>query len=1029
MSIDGSFPERLGVYRLKSSLGRGGMGEVFLAWDERLERHVALKRILPEPPPSKPARERFRREARAAARLSHPAIVQVFDLLETDHGDCLVMEHVEGYDLTELIAVGELDLDTTLRLATEIADGLAEAHACGLVHRDLKPENVRVTRSGRRAKILDFGLARLLWTEELTGESRTETLTRAASLTEAGALMGTVHAMSPEQASGRPVDHRSDLFAIGGLLYEMLTGRSPFHGDNLLDTLRRITSEEPTPLAELRQDLPPALVELIGKLLAKAPEDRPANARVVAEALELMRAERLSGQAVPAPALATPAPAGADISDLPTGQWPAPPDSATSSTTGPRPLRQYATAALLGVLICAGVLWWSARPNEEPARQDPLAGSGSAKPTMAVLHFQNLTDDTELDWLQSGITEMLITDLSQSPEIEVLSSSRLHRISAELGTPERAASPFELIQAMAASSGVATVVRGGYARLGDRLRISFTLEEAASGRILQSDNVDGRGQESLFAMVDELSAAIRNSFEVAAKPELPATVQAVTTSSLEAWRLYSEASSLISQSKRSEAIVLLEKAVDLDPDFALALVNLGSLHGDLGHGTEARKYTRRAVDLADRLPLDHRFQVQGVYYSDRWTTYDRAIEAFRETLRLYPDRTAARDRLARLYAHREHYQQATEEFRKLIDGGTTHPGTYLAAANIHAALGNFETGYRLLSDFAQDHPENWLTQIGLGWHLTDWGKLDDASGFFRRAQELRPGEIAWHNGRWRLGVLQEDWQMADLDADALLSLDDPFARWRGAVSRARNLLYRGRSEEALDAFDLAIGAYPEPEGFTALAYLWKAELLLQKDEAGLALAAAERGQELAPGEWPELHGLFLVALAQQALGRPQEASRCRRILEQRASANPNPVQERQLHHLDGLLSLAAGDSKAALESLSRAEAMLPPHGIEFHWFIYPQHVPIWYALGRAALADGDPAAARGWFERVADSGAEHLEEPVPFVRSLFLLAQTDQQQGELAAARRAFERFLVLWNDGDLDRQQVELSLAALGRP
>ncbi len=315
----GSGPARVGAYRLESLLGRGGMGEVFLAWDERLERHVALKRILPEPPPDERARRRFRREARAIARLSHPAIVQVFDLLDDGGDDCLVMEYVEGRSLVELIAAGDLDLDTVLRLGTEIAEGLAEAHARGLIHRDLKPENVRVTRSGHaapgRAKILDFGLARLAWNEGLDGVSM------AAALTESGPLVGTVHTMSPEQASGRPVDHRSDLFALGGLLYEMLAGRAPFRGANVLDTLRRVTGEEPEALAGLRPDLPPALVELVHDLLAKEPADRPPNARLVADALDRLRAASAGTEApAPRPAAGTAPGADVDVDALPAAE-------------------------------------------------------------------------------------------------------------------------------------------------------------------------------------------------------------------------------------------------------------------------------------------------------------------------------------------------------------------------------------------------------------------------------------------------------------------------------------------------------------------------------------------------------------------------------------------------------------------------------------------------------------------------------------------------------------------------------------
>ncbi len=264
---------RIGGYRIESLLGRGGMGEVYLAYDERLHRHVALKRIRADGPIDAQARARFRREAQAAARLNHPSIVHLYDILDTEYGDCIVMEYVSGESVAELLRRGALALDESLRLASAVAEGLGEAHAKGLVHRDLKAENVLVTPAGQ-AKILDFGLALPLWSNSLS-----------PVLTQQGALLGTAHAMSPEQAGGLPVDHRSDLFALGILLYELVSGRAPFRGANLLDTLRRVTSETPQPLSKLRPDAPAALVALVERLLEKDPARRPQSARLVATEL------------------------------------------------------------------------------------------------------------------------------------------------------------------------------------------------------------------------------------------------------------------------------------------------------------------------------------------------------------------------------------------------------------------------------------------------------------------------------------------------------------------------------------------------------------------------------------------------------------------------------------------------------------------------------------------------------------------------------------------------------------------------
>jgi eukaryotic-like serine/threonine-protein kinase len=269
-------PDRLGPYRLEGRLGRGGMGEVYRAFDERLERSVAIKLVRAEASSALRAGERFRREARAAAALNHPAIVQIHDIVETPEGDAIVMELVAGQTLASLLEAGPLSPERVLRLGGEIAAGLAAAHDKGIVHRDLKPENVMVTDFGH-AKILDFGLAKRFAPDP------------GDPLSVAGTVLGTYRAMSPEQARGLDVDGRSDLFSLGVLLYEALTGRPPFAGDTVLETLTRICTLRQPPVANLRPVVPRPLSDLVDRLLAKDPERRPASAAEVADALESLR--------------------------------------------------------------------------------------------------------------------------------------------------------------------------------------------------------------------------------------------------------------------------------------------------------------------------------------------------------------------------------------------------------------------------------------------------------------------------------------------------------------------------------------------------------------------------------------------------------------------------------------------------------------------------------------------------------------------------------------------------------------------
>jgi len=368
-------PHQIGPYRVTERLGAGGMGEVYRAYDHRLDRWVAIKVIRDnggdEAPADEAARERFRREARAVAGLSHPNIVQIHDIVEWEEGDCIVMELVEGEPLAGALRRGPLPLHRVLSIGCQIAEGLTAAHAKGVIHRDLKAENVMITAEGR-AKILDFGLAKRL------GPS-----TQDPTLSIHGRVMGTSYAMSPEQAQGLTVDNRSDLFSLGALLYELATGEAPFRRETLAQTLTWVCTRNPTPAHEVEPGVPPALSELISHLLAKEPDERPDSASHVAEILRYLErdSESLIEGSVPRPTgvgldeLAEPT--RATLLDLPrpaysrAGRTTAPRmvSGETPTATGPQPRKRWtrrlvgaaglgavATLVVLGVVLFGGTV-------------------------------------------------------------------------------------------------------------------------------------------------------------------------------------------------------------------------------------------------------------------------------------------------------------------------------------------------------------------------------------------------------------------------------------------------------------------------------------------------------------------------------------------------------------------------------------------------------------------------------------------------------------------------------------------------
>ncbi len=965
---------RLGAYRIVGLVGEGGMGQVYVGEDRRLGRQVAVKILPAEMAERADWLERFDREARALAALNHPNIVTIHSIEQDDDGSrFLTMELVAGKTLKERIAEeypAALPVAEILRIAIDLTGALAAAQRRGIVHRDLKPANVMITDDGR-VKILDFGIAKL----SSLGPSK-------ASLE--GMVIGTVAYMAPEQISSEPVDARTDLFSLGVMLFEAATGEHPFPAKQAFRRMDAILHNEPADALELRPDLPPELGAVIGRCLEKVPARRYPDADTLHRDLAELAQARLTRKILKTHTRV---------------RWAVP---------------VLVAALLVAMALTVTVVRRAARPA--PLGPTTAVAEAAAPGTsLAVFSFHNLTGDPELAWLSDGIAELLVTDLAQSPGLVVFGRAEVHRLLAEVDAePAGGELAAAVVRAVAERGDLKVVVRGSYARMGKVLRIAYLLEDPLTGRVLRSASFEGAGDESLFGLVDQLGATVLESVG-ATRPEISPTVEQATTSSVLAWQAYVDAQNLyLEESRTEDAIARLETALEIDPDFALAAVAASKMHQSQGRGAEARAYSRQAFERVDHLPLRMRFKVEGDYYGNRWATLGRAIETYVLALKIYPGYLGWHNNLARRYAFFERYAEAREEFGRAIETSAGFWGNVYGAANVDAALGDYETGGALLQKALAADPEHWLLQYATAWHLTEWGRLDEAAAIFDQLARRRPGSVRIPYGRWRLALLRDNWSAADREARRLLEIDDPFARWRGNVALARNALYRGRAREALAHFDAAIAAATGAD--RALARCFKAELQLTLGEPAAALAQARLALTEGLDQWPELKGFFLAALAQQALGRPAAADRLLTTLQDRWRRQPNVVEERQLLHLTGLLALARGDAEAGRGALERAVALLPARGVEFSWHVFPDHVPLWVDLGEAELAAGRPAAAARWLGRASTVGSERIEQPVPYVRGLYLEGLARQAAGSPDEAPPRFKRFLSYWAGGELHR-------------
>ncbi len=1086
----------LGTNRIVRPLASGGMGDVYVAEDTRLERRIALK-VLPADMATNPERlERFEREAKVVASLNHPNIVTIHSVEEATGPDgnavhFITMELVDGQTLDREIPHGGLTIDRFFAIAVPLADAVGAAHNQGITHRDLKPGNVMFTADGR-LKVLDFGLAKLARDDvprDVTDPTAATAATLAAApITEEGKVLGTVAYMSPEQAEGKPVDKRSDIFSLGIMLYELATGTLPFSGDTKMSLMSSIIKDTPVPVTEIKRELPNHLGRIIRHCLEKDPDRRFQSSQDVRNELAGLKEEIDSGELVvsqssidpaqppattqgpqamdslpsdpeQAPAQASASPSGEVIAPPGTPAPAAPADTAPTDVSAPAQavesdLRGQPTApasapgsteprgllhskAVLGtigaVAVVAALGYWMWGGGEQTGAisvsGDDDAGGVAAetiadtRPSVAVLYFDNLSGDDSLDWLRSGLTELLVTDLSQSPELRVITSDALYEILDETGNLEARVTSAAVVREVAERAEVDHVVVGSFIRAGDTFRLSARLQEAATGEVLAAETVEGPGEDSVFASVDTLTRRIKDrlSVPVSTAAVVDRDLSDVTTSSMDAYRHYTDGVNLISQSRYVEAVQVFERALEIDPEFAMAFAKLSIAYRNLFDFDTARVYAARAIEHADRLTQRERFYIEGRYYAQDSETSLQSIEAYENALALYPDDSASRNNVALEYAELERHGESVAHFEELLRRGSPFLPSYFNAAMAYVHNGECERGYELIRDFVRRQPDYHFGYSDLAEVALFCGRLDEADAALSTYEESieagAPGDVLDGIVRFRLHILTGELDLAMAANEQLRESTSPVAQFLAYPGNRRTVAaYRGLYSDELQASIELLESVPDEASEKATLITTLAYWLLDTGEVDRALALADSAGGLTQNLDNQIGAAALTAIAHARAGRAV-AARTAAQQHQRLSAQvPHPWARRLEHMVAAEIALSQDDIDGALDRLQQAHELLPP-GPTFPPF--DEFVLYTFALAEAQYAAGNKVEAVELFRAVTESGTQRINQPLGFVRSFYWLGKIAEEDGDGATARANYERFLEYWGDGELDRDKV----------